>query len=380
MSTIHMVSEPSNVSKKISRWDNNCAQWLLPYVELIEENTKGRSKALLQHIDNEAPMGREIFMQVTKIMKEATCVITSTATDGTVTTRQPTDQELDVYKWDSIKKFLTKLLPAKGALHPELELSRMTKQKNESLLDFVTRYVQRANTIPDITEGKKKHILVRKLPKEIVNRLMDKDVQSITLQDIIEIVRRQLDWKLFCLTEDQMTNVKPEDWMEIGHVCEENKEEEINALEVDERGKINFKSINTATDCIKAAMLLCEKVPQFRGQMKRHLEKVFNWQPEYNSNRNWMSKNKKRFMSNTQMTPDDERIMKEGRCFQCGEKGHRRRECPLTQQKNTSKRINHYEMNSECSYDEEDTDSCSVIQIKEKKRPIIKVRRHTKTY
>lgn len=178
-----------------TKWTRDLSEWLLPFVETTETSTIDRAKLLLKHIAPSSYEGRALFKMVTNSLKANQWYVAEPTADNPTNQRLLTDEaQINTAKWESIKNTLSNLLPTESALNPERILLGLKKERQETLLAFVGRFKSIANDFDSVSRQRKLQIILRQLPSEIKNILAAFDIQEVTLDAVIQTVRRRTDW------------------------------------------------------------------------------------------------------------------------------------------------------------------------------------------
>lgn len=246
-----MVSEP-----KSDRWTRELASWLIPFAEATGENIKERVKIILKQLSTESAVCSRIYEEVSK-------VATSRYVNAT-TGEELNPGALEAERWKRIKEFLANLLPSDKAINPELILKRMTKEKGEHILDFVSRYNMTAKGLTEVSEHRKKQYLIQKLPKTLIIPISIMDVENTNIDDIQKIVKNSTSWQMM-----QQDGIDDPAEMDIGNIGNE----EIN-VNIKDNGMVELSSIKNMRDFFDTLEHLLKKGGSFRERTERLLRKT----------------------------------------------------------------------------------------------------------
>lgn len=201
---------------RIKKWTRETAEWLVPLVETTEESAKARSRLLLKYISPESYEGRTIYKLVTRNLKAEQWFISSpTQEEPTRQVRLTDDDDIDNAKWKAITDGLERFLPAEAALSPERRLVNLKKDPKETWLAFVCRYSSLAEDLSQVTPHRKLQIILTKLPLDIRTILSGYDIQSVSLSDIVGVVKRRTEWAMASSVKDEELS---HDFMEVDNV------------------------------------------------------------------------------------------------------------------------------------------------------------------
>ena len=169
----------------------------MPYVKRCETTLTCRVQLLFSFLDPTSEATACIFPMVTRIMSmEAAELKDKFYGNQAMVIVEVIQGALDDYRWNPIEFQLDSMLPTLSAEQPEALLRKLEKKKQESLLDFATRFSVTASTFRDdqLTEGRKAKLLLTKLPRDLQRQLAILNFEECTIQKLITRVKNYLDW------------------------------------------------------------------------------------------------------------------------------------------------------------------------------------------
>ena len=111
-------------------------------------------------------------------------------------TQATIEAALDDHRWTVIEYQLESMLPTISAEQPEAILKKLDKKRNETLLEFVNRFMVTASTFSDdqLSTSRKAKLLFQKLPRELQKQLAILNFEECTTKKLASRVKNYLDW------------------------------------------------------------------------------------------------------------------------------------------------------------------------------------------